>query len=250
MDSGDLFIRTLSDLEKRTTSTDEYEVLLSALLIRKLLLDAVPLMDKVNSSVRLKVHFRINGETAYERIIHEDGPIFWSLEDGIDPEIPMPPGLQAPFDATRDQFLARRVLRANGNWFTVRDLIDQLAHIEGAVHSRDPKDQREQVLKETARSIYIGSLPAGVRQVQSISRVVVRALTPLATAISSGPSLSRLLGRTGCLGGRFTIGGQLRLSWPGVVCSSLGNRSMSAISSSFWHAAGTVDCRSIDNGFP
>jgi hypothetical protein len=130
MDAGQLFIRTLIDLEKRVTATDEYEVLLSAGLLRKLLMDQTPLMDKVNSTYRLKIRFRINGESPYERLAHEDEPLHWSLEDAIDPEIALPPGMQAPFDADRDKFLARRVLRVNGNWVTVRDLIDQLSHIE------------------------------------------------------------------------------------------------------------------------
>lgn len=185
MDALELFIRTLTDLDRRAAGTDEYEVLLSAGLLRKLLMDQTPLMDKVNSIFRLKVRFRINGETAYEQLVHEDGPMFWSLGDSIDPEIPAPPGLRAPYDATRDQFLARRVLRVRGDWFTVRDLIDQLAHIEGAVHSGDPKNQREEVLREIDRRIYIGNVPAGVRQVQSIGRVVVRALTPLAAVVTS-----------------------------------------------------------------
>lgn len=193
MNVDELFTRTLADLERRTTVTDEYEALLSAGLLRKLLLDKTPLMDKVNSNLRMKVRFAINGESAYERAVHEDGPMFWSLGEAIDPDIPAPPGLWAPFNATRDQLLARRVLRVHGNWVTVRDLIDQLAHIEGAVHSEDPKNQREEVLREVARHIYVNGLPVGVRQVQSIGRVVVRGLAPLAVAITSSratPSIS------------------------------------------------------------
>jgi hypothetical protein len=190
MDPGQLFIRTLSDLEKRVAATDEYEVLLSAGLLRKLLMDQTPLMDKVNSAYRLKIRFRINGESPYERLVHEDGPVYWSLEEAIDPEIALPPGMRAPFDATRDQFLARHVLRVRGSWVTVRDLIDQLAHIEGAVHKHDPENEREEILQRVARQIYIGGLPAGLRQVQSIGRVVKRALTPLSDAITSATGLS------------------------------------------------------------
>lgn len=185
MDADQLFIRTLIDLEKRVAAADEYEVLLSAGLLRKLLMDQTPLMDKVNSAHRLRIRFRINGESSYERLIHEDEPMYWSLEDAIDPEIMVPPGMRAPLDAPRDQFLARPVLRVHGSWVTVRDLIDQLAHIEGAVHSLDPKNDREEMLQRVARQIYIGGLPAGMRQVQSIGRVVMRALTPLRVVITS-----------------------------------------------------------------
>lgn len=79
MDAGQLLVKTLIDLEKRVTAADEYEVLLAAGLLRKLLMDQMPLMDKVNSAHRLKIRFRINDESAYERLIHEDGPLYWSL---------------------------------------------------------------------------------------------------------------------------------------------------------------------------
>src|SRR5262245_17205990 len=58
---------------------------MSAGLFRKLLLDGSPLMGQVNASHRLKLRFRINGETALERVIHEDKPMYGLLEDAIDP---------------------------------------------------------------------------------------------------------------------------------------------------------------------
>jgi hypothetical protein len=74
------------------------------------------------------------------------GPFFFSLEDAIDPELDKPPGLLAPMDATRDQLLARRVMVVSGEPITVHHLIDQLAHIEGAVHRSNPREQRELLL--------------------------------------------------------------------------------------------------------
>jgi hypothetical protein len=43
----------LNDLERRTTTADEYEVLMSAALLRKLLLDGTRLTDQVNRRHRL-----------------------------------------------------------------------------------------------------------------------------------------------------------------------------------------------------
>jgi len=60
MDAGQLLVKTLIDLEKRVTAADEYEVLLSTGLLRKLLMDQTPLMDKVNSAHRLKIRFGVN----------------------------------------------------------------------------------------------------------------------------------------------------------------------------------------------
>jgi len=186
VDIDEMFINTLNDLERRTTAVDEYEVLMSAALLRKLLMDSTPLMDRANQTRRQKIRFRINGETPFQRAVMELGPVFWSLEDGIDPELDQPPGLQAPEEVKRDGLLARRVMRLQGEWVTVRDLIDHLCHIEGAVHSQRPENRREELLREVAKQIYVGGLPAGIRQVRSIGRVVVRGLTPLRDAITSG----------------------------------------------------------------
>jgi hypothetical protein len=185
MDPAALFLRTLDDLKHRSEATDEYEVLLAAALLRKLLMDSQPLVDQVNADHRLKLRFRINGPTAYEEMVLGDSPVYWSLEDGIDPFLDHPPGLMAPVDATRDQLLARRVMVVDGEEVTVRDLIDQLAHIEGAVHRSEPDERREVILKEAARQVFVGGLPAGIRQIRAIARVVLDGLEPLREAVPS-----------------------------------------------------------------
>jgi hypothetical protein len=183
MDVEPLFVHTVEDLKRRSAVVDEYEALLAGGLLRKLLMDGHPLVDQVNARYRIKLRFFINGPTRYEELVLADRPSFWSLGDGIDPSLDHPPGLSAPQEATRDQLLSRGVMVVKDSRVSVRDLIDQLAHIEGAVHSGKPRDPREAMLKQVERNLYIGGLPAGVRQVQSIARVVVRGLTPLYRAV-------------------------------------------------------------------
>ena len=184
MDTDQLFLRTLDDLERRTVTTDEYEALMSAAYLRKVLLDSSPLMDQVNATHRLKIRFRMNSVTSLERAILEGRPFYWLLGDAIDPESISSPGLSVPIDATRDQFLKRPVLFIRGHLVTVKDLISQLAHIEGAVHSGRPENEREELLRQAERFAFVGNLPAGVRQVQLIGRIVVRGLTPLREAVT------------------------------------------------------------------
>ena len=157
---------------------------MSAGLLRKLLLDGPPLTDRVNSERRIKIRFRMNGPTLYEQAVRADGATFWSLADGIDPSISRPPGLQNPIEATRDQLLAREVMWLSGTPITVRDLIAQLAHIEGAVHAQLAREPKELLLREVAARIYIRDLPAGVDQVRSIGRVVLQGLEPLRVAVT------------------------------------------------------------------
>jgi hypothetical protein len=130
VDVDQLFVHTLRDLGRRTSATDEYEVLLSAAFLRKLLLDQKRLMDQVNRRYRLDLRFRISGVSPFEQQIWDSTPIFWALEDALDPESPL---AYAPFDATCDQFLRRRVMRFSKSWITVRDVID----LRTAPHSHE-----------------------------------------------------------------------------------------------------------------
>jgi hypothetical protein len=65
----------------------------------------------------------------------------------------------APFDGTRDQFLARRVMHFRGTGITARDVINQLAKIEGAVHHGEAKDAREGALQEVEGSTATPACP-------------------------------------------------------------------------------------------
>lgn len=182
MDIDRLFVRTLRDLEERTASTDEYTVLMSAALLRKLLLDESRLADQVNRNHRLKLRYRISGVSPYEKLVLEDRPTFWCIEDALDPDGPL---AYAPYDATRDQFLARQVIFFAGKRITVRDVIDQLANIEGGVHSGSPKDDRQRALQAAAHFYNRSGLPGAVSQTRLIGRITVRGLRPLRDAIVS-----------------------------------------------------------------
>lgn len=187
MQADQLFLRTLEDLERRTAVADEYEALLAAGLLRKLLLDEAPLVHQVNRYRRVRIRFRINGETPVEKAVLEDNPVFWLIGDAIDPEAFPAPGLSAPTEAKLDQFLARTVIVAQGERLSVGDLIKQVAHIDGAVHKGKPTNAREELLDKMSRSMFFRDLPATVHHVQLAGKIVVRALTPLRDAILAEP---------------------------------------------------------------
>lgn len=107
LDVDRLLLHTLHDLEERASATDEYKVLMSAALLRKLILDADRLVDQVNRTYKLDLRFRISSVSPFEQMIYDTNPLFWIIEDGLDPEIL---SISPPLDAKRDQFLARRVM--------------------------------------------------------------------------------------------------------------------------------------------
>ena len=60
MTADELFLLTFEDLEERVTlGRGEYDALMSAWLLRKLLLDEQPLVHRANRSRRLKLKFRM-----------------------------------------------------------------------------------------------------------------------------------------------------------------------------------------------
>jgi len=184
MQADRLFLRTVEDLDRRTTVADEYEALLAAGLIRKLLLDESPHAYQVNRYRQERIRFRINGETSLERIILNDNPFFWAIGDAIDPDaFRAAPGISAPVDAKLEQFLARTVMFARGEHLSVGDVVKQIAHIDGAVHKRKPANTREELLEGMSHFMFFRDLPVTVHHVQLIGRIVVRALTPLRDAI-------------------------------------------------------------------
>jgi hypothetical protein len=181
VDAENLFINTMRDLEQRMTSVNEYDVLMAAALLRKLLVDGGRLMDQVNRAHRLKVRFRISEVSPLERLIYEDDPVLWSIEDALDPQSPF---AYQPYDATRDQFLSRRIMRFNGHWITVGDVIDQLANVEGAVHKGEPGTARRQAVQALGKFYSRDGLPGVVRQVKLIGLITVRGLSPLRDAVA------------------------------------------------------------------
>jgi hypothetical protein len=80
VDRETLFLRTLDDLEARIRpGIDEYEVLLIAGLLRKLLLDDPPLIDQVNRERKLRLRFVINARPPVWQLAGSEPPVYWSI---------------------------------------------------------------------------------------------------------------------------------------------------------------------------
>lgn len=179
MDKDLLFIKTLEDIEKKMKSQDGYEIFMISSLLRKLLIDGYPLMDKVNQSRKVKVTFRIN-----DRKLPLGDPTltFYSMEDGFDPDTSVP-HLRHPIEVDRGKLLKAEIMVIKGEVITIEDLIKFLCHVEGSVHAGTPKNTKEQALKEIQKHLGVGALPPGIRTMLSISRVVLKGLKPLRTMV-------------------------------------------------------------------
>ena len=176
MNQDTLFLKTLEDLERKSTSNDVYEIFMSSALLRKLLLDENPLIHQVNKNRRLKITFIIN-DRPLENL---PGLVLWSVQDGFDPETAHSSN---PQEVPLDKMLKAPVMIIQGQVISTQDLIKFLSHVEGAVHAGNPSNKKEEVLHEAEKFLTIGGMPGGVRSLLAINRVVLKALKPLRDAI-------------------------------------------------------------------
>lgn len=173
MNKYNLFLNTLGDIESRLETSDEYEILMISGLLRKLILENDSLVNQINKERKIKIRFLINDKNPPSFMSDLS---FWSIEDGIDPD-------SVPFNNVKEinieGFLQKQVMLINGQIITVKDLIKHMANVEGAVHPGLPKTDKEKLLKELGETFGIGGLPAGIRLLKAISRVILKGLQPL-----------------------------------------------------------------------
>jgi hypothetical protein len=178
MDDDQLFIETLGDLKPRLEGAPtEYTVLGISTLLRKLILDSPSLVAKVNRSRRLRIRFVVNAHEPVWKTAGFESPVFWSIEDGFDPDT-SPPHIVTPMEVTLDQLLSRVVMLIEGREITVKDIVSQALYVVGGAHPpRAPKTATEGALEGTG--IWIAGYPAGLRPLLAIGRVIVKGLDPL-----------------------------------------------------------------------
>jgi hypothetical protein len=182
MNIESLFLRTLNDLENRILSDDDYELLGSSALLRKLLVDGDPLVHQVNRKHRLPIRFEVVDVAQVFNLLNAleaEMPgtnVFQFINDSLDPEaMPGAPRRQVKLDA----FLNTPVQSLGDETFTVLDVIKHQANIGGGVHVSKPENGREEALSQAEEMYRVGGLPPTLRHLRPIGRVVLKALDPL-----------------------------------------------------------------------
>lgn len=181
-----MFRETCNELETKLAEGTLHSLVTAAALLRKLLMDASPLMHTVNRTHRLpKPKFVVRGlpDLTLVGLPEPDGQFLGDGLDALDGAVfPTLPG-QVQLELDLDKFLAHRVARVSGSNYTVRDIIDFLAHVAGGVHLRDAKTTDEQVL-QAVRVRFLDVHPA-VLQIRGIARVTLRALAALREKVTA-----------------------------------------------------------------
>lgn len=178
MTLDELFVLTMEDLDGRVElGRGEYDALMSAWLIRKLIIDSPSLLTRVNATRRVKLVFRVNDIQPGSTVI------------GWSPGEFLAPGPDADAASTVElnlkQFVAHTTLIANGHAVSVKDLVKFLANTEGAVHV-SPVNAKNAKLEALAgvrwgesRSDPRGQYGGCIHELVAIGRIVIAATADL-----------------------------------------------------------------------
>ncbi|PZR97582.1 MAG: hypothetical protein DLM69_09560 [Candidatus Chloroheliales bacterium] len=189
MTNEELFLKTLKDIKVRArpNGQDEYDVLMLTPLLRKLLIDARPLVEVINQKYRLKVKYTITNYS-FPPYPGDPEPAFWAIQDGFDPGTSLRP--RGLIEVNKEQLLQRLLIVENGQKLTVLDVIKYLAHVEGAVHIGTPSNDKEKALAELTKKATIGGYPPATRSIQAVARVVTEGLESLRKAVQRDARVS------------------------------------------------------------
>jgi len=171
-----LFLKVVADLDKRTLSEDDYQILGISLLLRQLFLDGSDsLIDRVNRKYRLKFTFEVVPPEAIDPNLLTV-TTYW-MQDEIDPYA----GRAArPTTAlNRNQFLAATVGLIRGIPVTIKDVILYEAHSVGGVHRSAPKGEPAKTIADSEGIVSLEGCEPPLRQLKAIGNIALKALMPL-----------------------------------------------------------------------
>jgi hypothetical protein len=155
--------RLMSELTKITDApVDDFAYLQASAHIRTRLIDESPLVHQINRSHRMKYAFNPCAESPFITMVQSENPTFWIWMDAISPRF-APPWMAATERVKLDRFLAKRAAQGHGRDVSVRDLVLQLANIEGGIHAGTPSTELQHRLSAMSETFRVGGAPSGWR---------------------------------------------------------------------------------------
>ena len=186
-----LFVQTVDDLRRRCQvprDHSRYELLGIAPLLRKLLLDAPPLLQTVQMArPAVAVEFRIRPWRPEGRGLEREGLRRHLGLGGHE----LVGGPNDPATTSLEEFIHTIVGIADGSDLTVRSIIRYYAHVEGGVHFGSPREPGEPTLGSMA-PLLLGQSTGQVQILAHLGQIVVNALDPIRGSILERPTINRL----------------------------------------------------------
>ncbi len=173
MNDDELFLRTLQDLSQKVNLGNEYDWLRASALVRQLLIDGHPLVERVNRVYGLKLRFGVpdvSGAVDEHTMVFMAGDTLLSV---------LPIRM-----VNRDGFLAAPLIYIRGRWFTTAEIVGTVANALGGVHRGDPSTGSQEELTALNAAIQVLGGGAATAQIRGIGHMTIRGLKPLAKVVA------------------------------------------------------------------
>lgn len=175
-DVGRSFLRFILDLQARIAANDRFNLLEASAILRRLLLDASPVLHLANREHRRKLFFPF----VPERLTSVSGtqPTFQFIN--LCPFFADPLKIQK---LNLQEFLATPVIRDHERAFTVHNVIDVCANLKGGIHFGKPVSQMDKSLITLDKNFLPFFLDASLAALPGIAWTTICGSTPLIEAI-------------------------------------------------------------------
>ncbi|HYF29957.1 MAG TPA: hypothetical protein VD993_02450 [Chitinophagaceae bacterium] len=176
----DLFLSVMQDLRNRVSAGKVYDMIKACGLCRHLIADKHPLAHAVNRDHKIELVFTVVDWDSFPLSkIRMD--IKWFT---ISPNTMLE---RETVGLSLKQFLAHKLLGFHQFDFTVCDVIRNVSHLMGGVHSGPPYGVEERAFLAFQRAIKETDPPLIVYAITAICEVVIKGLEPLESAIAGAP---------------------------------------------------------------
>lgn len=170
------FMRSLIELQERISNADRVNLLEASAILRRLFLDAHPLVNRVNRKYRLKLRYPTVVMTAAAR---SDSVTYNYINLA-----PLFAPRESIVELSMDEFLSHTVIKGEKS-YSVRDVIDYCANTKGGVHFDDPKSDASRDLLELDGSHFPVLIDASLHAIADLSWCVIQGTRSLVMKIES-----------------------------------------------------------------
>ena len=173
------FLRFILDLQHRIAVHNRFDLLEASAILRRLLIDARPILHIVNRSYHERLRFPI---------VHRDPELLY-VQAGEKPSfdhLALSPVFADPSDIRLlkfDEFLGTPALHGSQGTYTVRDVIKVCANLKGGIHFDDPSTSVEQTLLELDKNYLPFFIDASLVSLPDIAWAAINGSRPLIEAI-------------------------------------------------------------------
>jgi len=181
MDASRLFVDTCHELEQRLVENTPHSILRTSLPLRQLILDDSPLVLQLRRTHRaVPVEFTVDVSAIDWDTVGFPAPdVEFLLDQALGPLPPMFKRITLDLE----RFLKLRFARVEQKTFTVKEVIEFMAYVEGGIHLGRAPDDEQKRLEEIGKFFQLDNLSLVYVAMRGIATAALRAMRPMLDAV-------------------------------------------------------------------